>query len=141
MDEVTAFDLAFRGELTDDLSEIFQHALDQGCVLTASQNSPAPQIAKHAATLGAEVICVVDQARSPVGYIFPGWVTKQVTTNRAPVATLVEAVDLLVAEAKQPGRLHLHEWLNFDRPEARTCPGKGKPHKTFFDPCLITAHN
>jgi hypothetical protein len=140
MSKLNAFDVAFRGDLTGDLSEVFQTALDQGRVMTVSAKSPAPQLAKNADACGIEVISVVDAVQKPVGYIFPGWIAKQVTLNKkTPVATMSEAIVVLELEPKTKGKELLHEWLNLDQPEPRECPGGGgdTPHPTFFDPCLI----
>ena len=141
MNELTAFDVAFRGDLSPDLIDVFNKALDESRVMTVSAQSPAPAMAEKADAILAEVISVLDEHHMPIGYIFPGWITRQVRANLGQVESLTQAVDALGREQRQKGREHLHEWLNFDRPSLRTCPGNGNPHLTLFDPCLIAGHN
>ena len=135
MNELTAFDVAYRGVLDNELAGVMKGARAGARMLVVAADSPAATVATRAVAINAEVVKVIDDSDATVGYIFPNWLTSQVS-KRTPAATIVEAISVLESEPRDPTRSHLHEWLNSDRPKPRTCPGNGSPHPTFFNPCL-----
>jgi hypothetical protein len=139
-DPLTVFDVSYRPAMGDlEVAEVLQDAFTSGTVLTVAATRPAVDVAKHVEATRASVVIVVDDLHVPQGYLFPDWVTGQVARVKdRSVNSLTDAVKVLSTQSLDANRSHFHEWLNFDRPPLRTCPGRPPdgPHVTFDSiPC------
>lgn len=137
MSVLTAFDLCYQLDLgTDTLKDVVDDALAHDRVLTVTANRPAADLARHVDDIKPTVVKILDQATGTANYLFPEWVISQVALYKGfQPASLGEAVAILSTESRDPNRTHLHEWLNFTRPNEVICPGgppgNGGPHPTF----------
>lgn len=137
---LTAFDVAYRPNIGDvDVSRVLEDAFVAGRVLTVAGRRPAMDVAKAVEGAKAHAVIVVDDQHAITGYLFPDWVTQQVARIKGgSISSLAEAVSILSRDSPDDSRSHFHEWLNFDRPTLRTCPGKPPEgaHVTFDSvPC------
>lgn len=124
-DALLVYDLAYRDATpSTELRYGLDDALAHGRVLTVSGDRVALDVARQADDVQADAVVVLGAQHEIVGYVIPEWIRTQLQRERNVRAqTLTEAVKVLAQEPLDSGRTHLHEWLNYARPQPRTCPG------------------
>jgi hypothetical protein len=124
--ELAILDVAYRvtsaaGRLGDGLADVLRY----GRVLTVSSDRPAAEVARQAEEIEAEVVAVVDATHALVAYVIPDWVRSQTAQYlRVERVSFADSIGLLEREPRDRARGHFHEWLNFDRPQEKICPGR-----------------